>query len=229
MKTQIKRFSKSTLAVILTVCLLFSCMTVGIIATDAAKTTEERVGAVDNSESVGTGNYWGTRNVFFRAPDSWDLATNSTITAWAVQSDSASSGTKYAFKLFEMAVVGTTSNSRLYWGKLETAVDHTGWQNSEYIAFTATTSSWNTGSFYISTCPQYTKPLNYAINNTSSGSYMFSPSNAANNTAANNNTISGEYNGTDRNVIKKDQTFNVKTDGLANATGGSMEDRKSVV
>ena len=53
MKTQIKRFSKSTLAVILTICLLFSCMTVGIIATDAAKTTEERVGAVDNSESVG--------------------------------------------------------------------------------------------------------------------------------------------------------------------------------
>ena len=53
MKTQIKRLSKSTLAVLLSVCLLISCMTVGIIATDAAKTTEERVGAVDNSESVG--------------------------------------------------------------------------------------------------------------------------------------------------------------------------------
>ena len=51
MKTQIKRLSKSTLAVILSVCLLVSCMTVGIIATDAAK---------DDSESVGdaTDYYW---------------------------------------------------------------------------------------------------------------------------------------------------------------------------
>ncbi len=45
MKTQLKRLSKSTLAVVLSVCLLISCMTVGIIATDAAKTAEERVGA----------------------------------------------------------------------------------------------------------------------------------------------------------------------------------------
>ena len=45
MKTQLKRLSKSTLAVILSVCLLVSCMTVGIIATDAAKTADERVGA----------------------------------------------------------------------------------------------------------------------------------------------------------------------------------------
>ena len=223
MKSKIKRHSRSALAVILTLSMLVSCMMVGIIATDAAKTTEERVGAVDNSESVGTGNYWGTRNVFFRAPDSWDLATNSIITAWAVRSDSASSGTEYAFKLFEMAVVGTTSNSRLYWGRLENAVDHTGLNISEYIAFTATTSSWHTGNFYISTCPQYTKPLNYAINNTSSGAYMFSPSNAANNTVANNNTISGEYNGNKRDVIKKVQTFNVKTDDAAGATGGSMD------
>ena len=44
MKTQLKRLSKSTLAVILSVCLLVSCMTVGIIATDAAKTADERVG-----------------------------------------------------------------------------------------------------------------------------------------------------------------------------------------
>lgn len=64
MKTQIKRLSKSTLAVILSVCLLISCMTVGIIATDAAKLTGDsavaaktddtaKVGAKDDSESVG--------------------------------------------------------------------------------------------------------------------------------------------------------------------------------
>lgn len=45
MKIRIKHFSKSTLALILSLCLLFSCMTVGIVATDAAK--------VESSSSVG--------------------------------------------------------------------------------------------------------------------------------------------------------------------------------
>lgn len=56
MKTQIKRFSKSTLAVVLTLCMLVSCMTVGIIATDAAKVSDSgAVGAKidDNDSSVG--------------------------------------------------------------------------------------------------------------------------------------------------------------------------------
>ena len=44
MKKQIKRFSKSTLAVVLTLCMLVSCMTVGIIATDAAKISDDEVG-----------------------------------------------------------------------------------------------------------------------------------------------------------------------------------------
>ncbi len=70
MKTQLKRLSKSTLAVVLSVCLLVSCMTVGIIATDAAKTAEDRVGAVDNSEAVGdTTYYYRGENV---AGSSWD-------------------------------------------------------------------------------------------------------------------------------------------------------------
>lgn len=43
MKKQIKRFSKSTLAVVLTLCLLFSCMTAGMIMTDAAKVDSESV------------------------------------------------------------------------------------------------------------------------------------------------------------------------------------------
>ena len=45
MKTKIKRHSRSALSVLLTICMLISCMTVGIIATDAAKTADERVGA----------------------------------------------------------------------------------------------------------------------------------------------------------------------------------------
>ena len=45
MKSQFKRFSKSALSVVLAFCMLVSCMTVGLIATDAA-----------NDESVSVGN-----------------------------------------------------------------------------------------------------------------------------------------------------------------------------
>ena len=55
MKQRIKHFSKSTMSVILAFCMLVSCLTVGLIATDAAQvTSENRVGAsVGDDESVG--------------------------------------------------------------------------------------------------------------------------------------------------------------------------------
>ena len=46
MKTKIKRHSRSVISVLLAVCMIISCMTVGIIATDAAKTQSESVGAL---------------------------------------------------------------------------------------------------------------------------------------------------------------------------------------
>ena len=45
MKTKIKRHSRAVLSIVLTLCMLVSCMTVGIIATDAAKDDSESVGA----------------------------------------------------------------------------------------------------------------------------------------------------------------------------------------
>ena len=41
MKTKIKRHSRSVIAVVLTLCMLISCMTAAMIATDAAKVTED--------------------------------------------------------------------------------------------------------------------------------------------------------------------------------------------
>ena len=73
MKTIFKRASKSTLAVVLAVCLLFSCMTVGVIATDAAKIADsEPVGATNylilsyNSNNITTGTTYvtSTSNTF---------------------------------------------------------------------------------------------------------------------------------------------------------------------
>ncbi len=59
MKSQIKRFSKSTLSVILSLCMLVSCMTVGIIATDAAQSADERVGET-TYYFRGSSNEWGS-------------------------------------------------------------------------------------------------------------------------------------------------------------------------
>lgn len=59
MKTQIKRFSKSTLAVVLSLCMLISCMTVGIIATDAAKVSDSgAIAATSNDEGIGDATYY---------------------------------------------------------------------------------------------------------------------------------------------------------------------------
>lgn len=48
MKIRLKQFSKSTLSVVLTLCLLFSCATVGLVATDAAQVDGESVGSYSN-------------------------------------------------------------------------------------------------------------------------------------------------------------------------------------
>ena len=44
MKTKIKRHSRSVLSVVLALCMLLSCMTAGMIMTDAAKVDSETVG-----------------------------------------------------------------------------------------------------------------------------------------------------------------------------------------
>ena len=53
MKTKIKRHSHSVLSVVLAVCMVISCITVGLVATDAAKiTADETVGAATDTEPV---------------------------------------------------------------------------------------------------------------------------------------------------------------------------------
>ena len=206
MKSKCSFILKSSIALLLAVLMLFGSLSTVLAAT------------VDVADT-GAGTNWNA-NIFFRVPDGWDLSTYPNVQAWAVQSTSASSGTKYAFLLGNMSVAGTTSNSKLYHAWV--SANHSSWGNTEYIAFTANTSNWKTGDFYISTCGQYTKPLSYGATN-SSGSYLFSPSNASNNTATNNNTMSGSYNGTNRDVLKKAQDFYVYTNGSSSATGGSVK------
>ncbi len=75
MITKIKRHSRSAVSVVLVLCMLVSCMTVGLIATDAAKVANEStVAAKAQSESVG---YGSTGHV---VKGSWDGYTEHDIT-----------------------------------------------------------------------------------------------------------------------------------------------------
>lgn len=56
--TKLKRFSRSATSIILAACLLVSCMTVGLIATDAAKVTGEKVGDTNRTIYIYPADLW---------------------------------------------------------------------------------------------------------------------------------------------------------------------------
>lgn len=92
MKTKIKRHSRAVMSVVLSVCILISCLTVGLIATDAAKVTDghEAVGAIDDSESVGGSADYGENRKFIYIKDS--SRTPSKIQFYFAENCSDSSG-----------------------------------------------------------------------------------------------------------------------------------------
>lgn len=92
MKTKIKRHSRSVLSVILAVCMLVSCMTAGMIMTDAAKVDSETVG-------IGTAIVKGTW-------DNWQSEENCNNTFAEISLDA---NTTYSF-VFAVDGVNCASN-----------------------------------------------------------------------------------------------------------------------
>lgn len=74
MKTKIKRHSRSVLSVVLALCMLLSCMTAGMIMTDAAKV---------DSESVGYDTYY-VKGDWHKAGDGTWISHNITSSAYEV-------------------------------------------------------------------------------------------------------------------------------------------------
>lgn len=106
MKTKIKRHSRSALSILLTVCMLISCMTVGLIATDAAKVTDSgtvgakaysEVGATADDSSVGIDE--STKRVYVNSSNTYIhyYNDNNMTTQWPGKGLTAISGNyKYA-------------------------------------------------------------------------------------------------------------------------------------
>lgn len=66
MKTKIKRHSRSVLSVILAVCMLVTCFTVGLVATDAAKAESESVGAAPSTIYFAPNSNWLSADQVFQ-------------------------------------------------------------------------------------------------------------------------------------------------------------------
>ena len=216
LKTRIKVFTKRSLALFLSALMLISSIGIGSMITIGAANIEK-------NKTGGQSSYNWYGNVFFRAPDSWNLSTNSYVYCVITRnsSDSGKSGDELYKNVWQMSVVGTTSNSRLYYAHIN--ADHSGWGQSEYLAFVAHNSTINDEERWSLTSKNLrTSTIDYGVAN-DNGSYLFSPSDDANNIAGNDNVMLGSYNGTDRDVVKKNQDFYVYTNGGPSAAGGSVK------
>ncbi|MBR1922757.1 MAG: InlB B-repeat-containing protein [Paludibacteraceae bacterium] len=180
--------------------------------------------------TLGVGQMWGGQNncnwrgnVFFRAPNNWDLSTNSVVQVAIVRTQDANTS-EYVCML-TMERIGTT---RLYYKWVE--LDHNGWNQSEYLGFIANPSEWGDyekensdrrGTFNFGNCACYVTPIDWGVSN-DNVPYLFNPTSESNGA-----TLSGNYNDSgsgysDRwySLLDKAQTVNLYTSGSSSNAGG---------
>lgn len=144
MKTIFKRVSKSTLAIVLTICMLISCMTAAMIATDAAKLTGDsavaaktddtaKVGAKDDSESVGA----IASRIYFKPGANW---TNDSAKFGANFNEN---GSNYSYQIMTQ-VSGDTD---YYYVDVPSGKTHVQFTRLKSTATSATSdNTWNWGN-----------------------------------------------------------------------------------
>lgn len=147
MKNRLKHMSKTTISVLLSLLMIVSTITVGIVATNAAYTDDETVGAKDDSESVG----WDGNVAFAGTFNSWSTTANtgSISNNYATITMTLSAGT------YECKVV---ANGQWLGGGSWTAAN----TGSNYDYNTNTTSN---ASLTINTAGSYTFGFSFNDNN----------------------------------------------------------------
>ncbi|MBQ7210992.1 MAG: InlB B-repeat-containing protein [Paludibacteraceae bacterium] len=182
--------------------------------------------------TLGVGQMWGAQyncnwrgNVFFRAPDNWDLTTNSVVQVAIVRTQDANTS-EYVCML-TMERIGTT---RLYYRWVD--LNHSGWNQNEYLGFIANSSEWGNydngssdrrGTFKFGECACYVTPIDWGVSN-DNVPYLFNPTSESNGA-----TLSGNYNdsgsGYDNrwySLLDKAQTVNLYTSGSSSNAGGTV-------
>ena len=156
--------------------------------------------------TLGVGQMWGAGQhnhnwqgkVYFRVPNNWDVSTYKHIQVGCARTTSTTTS-KYQCFFGEMTNI---SHTHLYYKSI--SVDHSSWNQYEYIFFTANTSNYDNGDFTVNTSHYYTTPLDYGPNN-SSNYYLFNPK-----TEGNGPAVSGSWNSTRNNLFKLSNTIAVK-------------------
>ena len=102
MKTKIKRHSRAVMSVILAVSMLISCMTVGLIATDAAKVTDD--------EALGAATYY----LYYRTDNTKSLSGMTAVQMTASGSNYVASFTMPTGDNFDLGIgISSTPSSTM--------------------------------------------------------------------------------------------------------------------
>ena len=176
--------------------------------------------------TLGVGQMWAAGqnnqnwkgNVFFRAPENWDLSTNSHVQI-AITRTSSVSTSSYTVLSGDMTRVGTT---RLYYIWL--SIDHSSWNQNEYIAFIANSSTKTADAEKkINGYTCYTTPYDYGVGNADCP-YLFNPTSESNGASVSGTcyTAGSSYGDRWYPLLDKAQTVNLYTNGSSSKTGGSV-------
>ena len=203
MNTKLKSRAHSVLSVVLSVCMLISCITVGLISTDAAQ---------DNSENVGGHNVNWQGKVYFRAPDTWDIDTYSKIQIDITRTQNAAES-NYQYFAVTMSRIGT---SRMFFATIN--ADHSNWNQNEYICFTANDHAYSSGTFALNSNQYYTKPENYSFTDSGQFYYVYPSNSTSCCTTSNGNEVSVSNN-SQNSLIKFNQTMTAQITTDNGATG----------
>lgn len=211
MKTSIKRFSKRTISIVLAVMMLVTTLTIGVVSTNAAYTDSDSVGGQSNLHWQG--------KIYFRAPDTWDIDTYSKVQIDITRTTS-DSNSNYQYYATTMSRIG---NSRLFYATID--ADHGIWGQSEYVAFTANSSTYDSVTFALNGNHYYTKPLDYGFNDSSKYYFINPKDETSNSTTTNYNEVTANYYSTlsaFQNAVKAQQTVQIYTDGTSSGNGGNV-------
>lgn len=178
MKTHFKRITKSTLAVVLTLCMLFSC----IMATDAAVVSDSGVVGGYASDSVGaTWSFSGGKIYFDNTRTKWNDSSIQLCIGKNKTNDNYTS-------TYTMTAV-TNSNGDLYYADLPSS----GWGDATYMAVIGNSNDWGSGkwgSSNLSNATHRTGTYTSGLTSSSGGRYYLIPSASTNGSSL---TLSGTY------------------------------------
>lgn len=211
MNTLTKGFARRVLSMLLATIMVFSLGIVGLTTASAAEVDLAETGA-------GQYNVHWQGHIYFLAPASWDIDTYHTIQIDITRSTSTSTSTYQAYAGTMERITGT----RLFYKYLD--LNHSSWNQNEYICFTANSYAYGDGEFNINGNHYYTTPLDYACN-TSSTTYFFKPASDTANNASNGNAMSAAYrtqNNYEWDIADATQTVNIQTNGASSSTGGTV-------